>query len=69
MKLGTRMKRVKKIIKKVIKSGGHCACFWRDNADKYGYLGPFGKNPAQPKSRQEGEIFSMMHVVTLTQRI
>ena len=25
-------------------------------------LGPFGKNRAQPKTRQKGEIFSMMHV-------
>ena len=51
------------MIKKVIKSGGHRACF-DVTADKYGYLGPFDKNRAQPKTRQKGEIFSMMHVVS-----
>ena len=30
----------------------------------YSYLGPFGKNSAQPKTRQKGETFSMMHVVS-----
>ena len=29
-------------------------------------LGPFGKNRAQPKTRQKGEIFSMMRVVPRT---
>ena len=32
-------------------------------ADKYSYLGPFGRNPAQPKTRQKGEFFSIMHLV------
>ena len=27
-------------------------------------LGPFGKNRAQPKTRQKGAIFSMMEVVS-----
>ena len=27
--------------------------FSRQNADKYRYLGPFGKNRAQPKSRRQ----------------
>ena len=41
--------------KKVIKSGGHpsLCSFWRHIADKYGYLEPFGKNRAQPKTRQK----------------
>ena len=30
----------------------------------YSYLGPFSKNSAQPKTRQKGETFSMMHVVS-----
>ena len=34
------------------------------NADKYGYLGHFGKNHTQPKTRPKGEIFSMMQVVS-----
>ena len=34
------------------------------NADKYGYFGPFDKNHAQPKTRQNGKVFSMMHVVS-----
>ena len=33
-------------------------------SDKFGYFGPFDKNRAQPKTRQKGEIFSMMHVVS-----
>ena len=44
------------------KKGGSTCLFSRHYADKYGYLGPFGKNRAQPKTRQKGEIFSMMHV-------
>ena len=52
------------MIKKVMKSRGHRAFFWRHNADKYGYFGPFDKNRAQFKTRQKGEIFSMMHVVS-----
>ena len=44
-----------------MKSG---ARFHVGNTDKYGYLGPFRKNSAQPKTRQKGEIFSMMHVVS-----
>ena len=51
------------MIKKAIKSGGHRACF-DVNADKYGYLGPFYKKRAQPKTRQKGDIFSMMHLVS-----
>ena len=47
-----------------MKSGGHQARLHVGNTDKYGYLGPFGKNSAQPKTRQRGEIFSMMHVVS-----
>ena len=50
--------------KKSNKKWGSPCSFWRHNADKYGYLGPFGKNCAQPKTRQKGEIFSMMHVVS-----
>ena len=38
-----------------------CSC--SHNAEKYGYFGPFVKNRAQPKTRQKGDIFSMMHVV------
>ena len=34
------------------------------NADKYGYLGHFGKNHTQPKTRPKEEIFSMMQVVS-----
>ena len=53
------------MIKKVIKSGGHRARFHVKMLTlKYGYLGPFDKNSAQPKTRQKGEIFSMMHVVS-----
>ena len=53
--------------KKVIKSGGHRARFdvtMLTNTVKYGYLGPFDKNRGQPKTRQKGEIFSIMHVVS-----
>ena len=38
--------------------------FWRHNADKYGYLGPFGKNCMQPKTRQKGETSQMIKVVS-----
>ena len=38
--------------------------FSSHNADKYGYLAPFGKNLAHVKTRQKGEIFSMIHVVS-----
>ena len=34
------------------------------NADKHGYFGPFDKNRARPKTRQKGEFFSMIHVVS-----
>ena len=33
------------------------------NANKYDCLGPLGKNHAQLKTRQKGEIFSTMHVL------
>ena len=46
------------------KKWGSPCLFWRHNADKYGYFGPFDKNRAQPKTRQKGKIFSMMHVVS-----
>ena len=38
------------------KWGSPCS-FSRHNADKYGYLGPFDKNRAQPKTRHKGETF------------
>ena len=58
MKLDTLMSQVKKMIKKVIKNGGHCACSVdMHNADKYGYLGPFDKNRAQPKTRVKKDRF------------
>ena len=50
--------------KKSNKKWGSPCSFWRHNADKYGYLGPFYKNRGQPKTRQKGEIFSIMHVVS-----
>ena len=59
MKLGSLMKQVKKMIKKSNKKYESSCSFWRHNADKYGYMGPFDKNQAQPKSRLKGEIFSM----------
>ena len=46
------------------KKWGSRSLFWPHNADKYGYLGPFDKNRSQPKTRQKGEISSMMHVVS-----
>ena len=46
----------------MIKGWGSLCLFSRHNGDKYGYLGPSGKNRAQPKTRQKVEIFSMMHV-------
>ena len=45
------------MIKKSNKKNESSCSFWHHNADKYGYLGPFDKNHAQPKSGQEGEIF------------
>ena len=52
------------MIKKVIKSGGYRARFDVKAADKNGYLGHFGKTRALPKTRQKGEISSMIHVVS-----
>ena len=69
MKLVTLMKEVKNMIKKVIKSGGHRACFDPHNADKYGSLGRWDKNRAQPKTRQTGDfnafVFSLLLKVVL----
>ena len=50
--------------KKVIKSGGHHARFGVTMLTNTAILGPFDKNRAQPKTRQKGEIFSMMHVLS-----
>ena len=42
---------------KINKKWGSLCLFSRHYANKYSYLGPFGKNRAQPKTRQKGEIF------------
>ena len=59
MKLGTLMYQVKTMIKKVIKSGGDRARF-----DVTMLTNTANKNRAQPKTKQKGKIFSMMHVVS-----
>jgi len=56
MKLGT--------LKTVIKSGSHRACFDVTMLTNTAILIPFDKSRAQPKIRQKGEVFSMMHVVS-----
>ena len=46
----------------VINSGGHRARFDFTMLTNTAILDPpFDKNRAQPKTRQKGEIFSMMH--------
>ena len=50
--------------KKVIKIGGHHARFEVTMLTNTAILGPFYKNRGQLKTRQKGEFFSMMHVVS-----
>ena len=50
------------------KKWGWPCSFSRHNADEYGYLGPFGKNRAQPKTRQtEKERFLPWYMMYCTE--
>ena len=49
--------------KKVIKSGGHYARFNVTMLTNTAILDHLTKTARQPKTRQKGKIFSMMHVV------
>ena len=50
--------------KKVIKSGGRRSRFDVTVLTNTVILDPLTKNRAQPKTRQRGELFSMMHVAS-----
>ena len=63
MKLGTLIEQVKKMIKKVIKTGGHCTRFdvkMMTNTAIWEHV----QKPRAAKARQKGEIFSMMLVAS-----
>ena len=50
--------------KNVKEGGDHSARFHVTMLTNTAIYRPFGKNRAQPKTRQKGEIFSIMHVVS-----
>ena len=57
MKLGTLMKQVKKMIKKVIKSGGHGACFDVTMLTNMAVWDPLTKTARSPKLDKKERFF------------